>query len=83
MHEWGTSMQPPGLMKMRSMHRQEHHQGRQAHHVQSMVCAGLLFLYGRLVRPVPCLVGVRPQILVQLRKPRPQITLRAYNKFEN
>ena len=28
--EWITSIQPQGLMKMRLMHHQEHHQGYQA-----------------------------------------------------
>ena len=28
---WTASIQPPGLMKMRLMHLQEHHQGHQAH----------------------------------------------------
>ena len=30
MNEWITSIQPPGLMKMRLMHHQEHHLGHQA-----------------------------------------------------
>ena len=30
MNEWITSIQPPGLMKMRLMHYQEHHLGHQA-----------------------------------------------------
>ena len=30
-----TSMQPPGLMKMRLMHHQEHQQGHQAHQSNS------------------------------------------------
>ena len=29
-NEWITSIQPPGLMKMRLMHHQEHHLGHQA-----------------------------------------------------
>ena len=30
MNEYITSIQPPGLMKMRLMHHQEHHLGHQA-----------------------------------------------------
>ena len=30
MNEWSTSIQPPGLMKMRLMHHQEHYQVYQA-----------------------------------------------------
>ena len=30
MNEWVASIQPPGLMKMRLMHHQEHHLGHQA-----------------------------------------------------
>ena len=30
-HDRTTSIQPPGLLRMRLLHRQEHHQGRRAH----------------------------------------------------
>ena len=36
MNEWITSIQPPGLMKMRLMHHQEHHLGH--HAPQNKVC---------------------------------------------
>ena len=40
MNDWITCTQPPGLMKMRLMHHQEHHQGHQAPQKQSMMkCA--------------------------------------------
>ena len=39
MSEQVTSVQPPGLMKVRLMHHQEHHQGHQAHRtVLDVVC---------------------------------------------
>ena len=32
MNGWSTPIQPPGLMRMRLMHHQEHHPGHQAPH---------------------------------------------------
>ena len=37
-NEWITYIQPPGLMKMRLMHHQEHHLGHQAPQMLDEVC---------------------------------------------
>lgn len=44
MHEWITSIQPPGLMKTKLVHYQKHHEGHQ--HIKAIhdvVCHSTIF----------------------------------------